>query len=116
MTKTNILFNHNLILYNSSLRLRAINENDVNKFASIATDLINVWQYFACKMENADDMAARKALLKIGATEEGVLRSHTLMPDNRRRDTLYYSILRNEWPNLILNVFDDCHALEISKD
>ena len=40
---------------------------------------------------------ARKALLKIGTTEEGVLRSHTLMHHDRRRDTIYYSLLNNEW-------------------
>ncbi|MFA6979098.1 MAG: GNAT family protein [Ignavibacteriaceae bacterium] len=40
---------------------------------------------------------ARKALLRIGAKEEGVLRSHTLMTHNRRRDTIYYSVLRSEW-------------------
>ena len=40
---------------------------------------------------------SRKALNKIGAVEEGVLRSHTLMPNNRRRDTVYFSILKNEW-------------------
>ena len=40
---------------------------------------------------------SQKALLAIGATEEGVLRSHTLMPNNRRRDTVYFSILRSEW-------------------
>jgi len=40
---------------------------------------------------------ARKALLRIGAKEEGVLRSHTLMTHNRRRDTIYYSILKSEW-------------------
>ena len=40
---------------------------------------------------------ARSALKKIGCTEEGVLRSHTLMHDGRRRDTVYYSILRHEW-------------------
>jgi N-acetyltransferase len=43
------------------------------------------------------NMRSRKALLKIGATEEGILRSHTLMHDGRRRDTIYYSILRTEW-------------------
>nr|WP_200985105.1 GNAT family protein [Rhizobium rhizogenes]QCL09173.1 acetyltransferase domain protein [Rhizobium rhizogenes]QCL09809.1 acetyltransferase domain protein [Rhizobium rhizogenes] len=43
---------------------------------------------------------ARRALTKIGAQEEGVLRSHTLMPGGRRRDTIYYSILRDEWPSL----------------
>lgn len=40
---------------------------------------------------------ARKALKNIGAIEEGVLRSHTLMTRGRRRDTIYYSILKQEW-------------------
>jgi RimJ/RimL family protein N-acetyltransferase len=40
---------------------------------------------------------ARAALKKIGMVEEGVLRSHTLMHSNRRRDTIYYSVLKNEW-------------------
>jgi hypothetical protein len=26
------------------------------------------------------------------------LRSHTLMTQGRRRDTIYYSFLRGEWP------------------
>lgn len=43
---------------------------------------------------------ARKALLRIGAKEEGVLRSHTLMTNNRRRDTIYYSILKSEWEEI----------------
>jgi len=43
---------------------------------------------------------ARKALKRIGAVEEGVLRSHTLMTHNRRRDTIYYSILKSEWDKL----------------
>ena len=41
--------------------------------------------------------ASRRALEKIGAKEEGILRSHTLMHDGRRRDTIYYSILKDEW-------------------
>lgn len=41
--------------------------------------------------------AARKALQRIGFIEEGVLRSHTLMTHGRRRDTIFYSILKNEW-------------------
>lgn len=48
---------------------------------------------------DALNIAARKALLKINAIEEGILRSHTLMHDGRRRDTIYYSILKNEWIN-----------------
>jgi RimJ/RimL family protein N-acetyltransferase len=43
------------------------------------------------------NLPARKALQNLGMTEEGVLRSHTLMTNNRRRDTIYYSILKPEW-------------------
>ncbi|MFN3759881.1 MAG: GNAT family N-acetyltransferase [Algoriphagus aquaeductus] len=43
------------------------------------------------------NLPARKALQKIGAVEEGVLRSHTLMTHGRRRDTIYYSFLEGEW-------------------
>jgi len=46
------------------------------------------------------NIPARKALLRIGAKEEGVLRSHTLMTHGRRRDTIYYSILRSEWESI----------------
>ncbi len=43
------------------------------------------------------NMPARKALLKFGAVEEGILRSHTLLTHGRRRDTIYYSVLDSEW-------------------
>jgi len=44
--------------------------------------------------------AARKSLLGIGAKEEGILRSHTLMTHNRRRDTIFYSVLKTEWEQM----------------
>jgi RimJ/RimL family protein N-acetyltransferase len=43
------------------------------------------------------NIPAKKAMEKVGLTKEGILRSHTLMTNNRRRDTLYYSILKHEW-------------------
>ena len=43
---------------------------------------------------------SRKAMLRIGATEEGVLRKHTLMWTGRYRDSIYYSILDEEWPQV----------------
>ena len=42
------------------------------------------------------NLPAREALLRLGATEEGILRSHTLMTHARRRDTIYYSFLKGE--------------------
>lgn len=46
---------------------------------------------------DALNIPARKAMQKVGLVEEGVLRSHTLMTNNRRRDTIFYSILKEEW-------------------
>ena len=43
------------------------------------------------------NIQSKKAIEKIGGMFEGILRSHTLMLDGFRRDTAYYSILKNEW-------------------
>ncbi len=40
---------------------------------------------------------ARRAMEKMHFVEEGVLRSHTLMAHGRRRDTIFYSVLRGDW-------------------
>jgi RimJ/RimL family protein N-acetyltransferase len=44
--------------------------------------------------------AARKALEKIGAKEEGVMRSHMVLANGRRRDSIYYSVLSYEWKDI----------------
>ena len=44
--------------------------------------------------------ASRNAIQKIGGKFEGILRSHTLMYDGYRRNTVYYGILKDEWKNL----------------
>ena len=43
---------------------------------------------------------SREALKKLGAVEEGILRSHMVMPDGRLRHTVYYSIVKEEWPTV----------------
>ena len=40
---------------------------------------------------------SRAAILRIGAKEEGVLRKHSVTASGRVRDTVYYSILDDEW-------------------
>jgi N-acetyltransferase len=40
------------------------------------------------------------AILKLGATPEGVLRGYRRGPDGSRVDTSVYSILENEWPQV----------------
>ena len=43
---------------------------------------------------------SRRAILALGAKEEGTLRSHMVLADGSRRDTVYYSILDSEWPEV----------------
>jgi RimJ/RimL family protein N-acetyltransferase len=48
---------------------------------------------------------ARAGLRKIGGIEEGVLRSHMTMWNNRRRSSVYFSVLKAEWPQLKQTIF-----------
>ena len=41
---------------------------------------------------------SRAAITRLGATEEGVLRSHMLLPDGYVRDSVIFSITAGEWP------------------
>ena len=43
---------------------------------------------------------SQAAIAKLGATREGVLRSHMLVHDGRIRDTVVFSIVRSEWPGV----------------
>jgi RimJ/RimL family protein N-acetyltransferase len=47
---------------------------------------------------------SRKAILRIGAREEGTLRKHVVTHTGRIRDTVYYSIIDSEWLEVKLNL------------
>lgn len=49
---------------------------------------------------NANNWQSRNAILRIGAKEEGTLRSHMVNPDGSVRDTVYFSVIAEEWPEL----------------
>lgn len=59
---------------------------------------------FKTDVENA---RARKGLQNVGGIEEGILRSHMQMWNNRRRTSIYYSVLKNEWPGLKSSLFPE---------
>ncbi|TMV45150.1 GNAT family N-acetyltransferase [Paenibacillus mesophilus] len=46
------------------------------------------------------NVRSREAIERIGGVFEGVLRSHRIMPDGYLRDSVYYSILEKEWPDV----------------
>ena len=52
---------------------------------------------------------SQKAIQRIGGQYEGTLRSHTLMSDGFRRDTMCYSILKDEWMKIKKSIFNDIH-------
>ena len=70
---------------------------------SYAFDVLQ-WERVEIKTDNGNERA-KQGLIKIGAKEEGVLRSHMQMPLNRRRDSVYFSILKNEWPGIRNSIF-----------
>jgi len=43
---------------------------------------------------------SQKAIERIGAVKEGVLRNHMILPDGYYRHSVYYSILDTEWPSV----------------
>ena len=47
---------------------------------------------------------SRRAILRLGAKEEGILRNHVVMPNGRVRDTVVFSITKHEWPGVKQNL------------
>lgn len=46
------------------------------------------------------NLRSQAAIAKLGATREGVFRRHMVLPDGHVRDTVYFSIIREEWPGV----------------
>lgn len=44
--------------------------------------------------------ASRQAILKLGATQEGIFMRHLRADDDRWRDMVYFAILREQWPQV----------------
>jgi len=42
--------------------------------------------------------ASRRAIERLGAKQDGILRSHQILKDGSIRDTVVYSIIASEWP------------------
>ncbi|ULC57976.1 GNAT family N-acetyltransferase [Flaviramulus sp. BrNp1-15] len=55
------------------------------------------------------NIPSRKAIEKIGATLEGILRKDILMLDGFKRNTCCYGILKEEWPDIKTTIFNDLY-------
>lgn len=43
---------------------------------------------------------SRNAILRLGAVQEGILRHERIMPDGRKRNSVRFSIIDDEWPQV----------------
>lgn len=88
-----------------NFRSTGINKNAKYAMMRYAFDELNFERIeFKTDEQNA---RARKGLENVGGIAEGVLRSHMTMWNNRRRSSIYYSVLKNEWPGLKQTIFKD---------
>jgi RimJ/RimL family protein N-acetyltransferase len=81
-----------------SVQRTAVNTNAKYLMLRHAFD---VWQ--TNRVELLTDLLntrSRAAIERIGGREEGVLRCHMRMRDGRLRDSVLYSIVRAEWPQV----------------
>ena len=53
---------------------------------------------------DARNQRSHKALERIGAVKEGVLRKQMIAKDGHVRDSIYYSIIDSEWPSVKANL------------
>jgi N-acetyltransferase len=47
-----------------------------------------------------ENLQSQAAMRKIGATEEGTFRNHYVMPDGSARHSVWFSVIREEWPRV----------------
>ena len=52
---------------------------------------------------------SRNAILRIGASQEGIFRKHVLCTDGRLRDSVYFSIIDSEWPGVKARLEEKLH-------
>jgi RimJ/RimL family protein N-acetyltransferase len=50
------------------------------------------------------NLRSQRAIERMGAVREGVLRNHMILPDGYIRDSVMYSILPQEWPQVKLKL------------
>ena len=54
-----------------------------------------------------ENARSRKAMEKIGAIHDGTLRNHRTTQGGRRRNTVVYSIIKSEWPQIKASIFKE---------
>jgi N-acetyltransferase len=67
----------------------------------LLTQAFEVWQ--CVRVELITDVLneqSRAAILRLGAKQEGILRKHLILRNGRSRDSVVFSIIDDEWPDV----------------
>lgn len=51
---------------------------------------------------------SRAAILRLGAVQEGIVRHERIMPDGRKRNSVRFSIIDSEWPQVKASLLARC--------
>ena len=71
----------------------------------LLTHAFETWQ--CVRVELITDILneqSRAAILRLGAKQEGILRQHLILPSGRLRDSVVFSIIDSEWPEVKLGL------------
>jgi RimJ/RimL family protein N-acetyltransferase len=49
---------------------------------------------------DSHNVRSQRAIERIGAHREGILRNHMILPDGRLRHSVFFSVLPEEWPEI----------------
>ena len=53
------------------------------------------------------NLRSQKAMLKIGAVQEGIFRRHIINDDGSIRDSVFFSFIKDDWPEIKTTVFGE---------
>lgn len=67
----------------------------------LLTEAFEIQDYLRVALKtDGENMRSQAAIQRIGGKYEGTLRSHKIRSDGSSRDTIYFSILQSEWPEV----------------
>ena len=117
MSLMNISYHDLRVEIGSSWLGKNFRNTDVNRHAKYAMMRYAFEELNFERVEFKTDVLnerAKQGLRKIGGKEEGLFRSHMTMWNNRRRDSIYFSVLKEEWVLLKEAVFKDIEGFKIN--
>ena len=84
---------------------RLCSYEDTNKYVieALKKREIELEMLFVIRLQSTQESdvfneKSRRAIERIGAKPEGILRNHKICANGRIRDTIYYSLTFEEWP------------------